>query len=117
MSIFEKMQQLTKGKGSITEEPEIIPSKTAQIGDTITGIITNIIHPDENTNKKGGYGFIASPQLPYERIFFHWSGLRQDTLRFPQLEKKMKIEFNLQYSEPSGTHEGGYRAIKIKVLK
>ncbi len=113
MGIFENMRRITKG--STVEEPEN-PVKTAQVGDTVTGIITNIIHPNTTKNKKGGFGFIASTALPYERIFFHWSGLRQDSLRFPQLEKKMKVEFILQYSEPSELHEGGFRAVKIKVL-
>lgn len=113
MGIFERMQRITKG----TNEPETINTETkAKVGDLIQGIITNIIYPDEVKKKKGGFGFIASTALPYERIFFHWSGLRQDTFRFPQLEKKMKVEFILEYSEPSDEHEGGYRAIKIKVL-
>jgi len=118
MGIFERMNRLTKG------EPEIEvtePAAKASVGDIIQGIITNVIHRGPK-NKKDGFGFIASPALPYERIFFHWSGLRQDTLRFPQIEKKMKVEFMLQFSEtsynPDGSikHEGGYRAIKIKVL-
>lgn len=110
MDIFRKMQQLTRGE----TEPEPKPVQP-QVGDTIQGIITNVVHTDGS--KKGGYGFIASQTLPYERIFFHWSGLRQDTLRFPELRKKQKVEFILQYSERSDTHEGGYRAIKIRVLE
>lgn len=108
MDIFRKMQQLTRG------ETESEPVQPIKVGDTIQGIITNVIHT--NDTKKGGYGFIASQALPYERIFFHWSGLRQDTLRFPELKKKQKVEFILQYSEKSDNHEGGYRAIKIRVL-
>lgn len=114
MGIFEQMRKLTKGE--VINEGDEIPNinDKAEVGDTIQGIITNIINSTDT--KKGGYGFIASPALPYERIFFHWSGLRQDTLRFPELAKKMKVEFVLQYSEASDNHEGGYRAVKIKVL-
>lgn len=118
MSIFERMQQLTKGITSKDEESnELINAPKAQIGDTIQGIITNIIYPDEVKGKKGGFGFIASKQLPYERIFFHWSSLRQDTLRFPKLEKKMKVEFKLLYSEPFEEHEGGFTAVNIRVIE
>lgn len=115
MGIFEKMIQLTQGKSE--EENDIIEVPRAKDGDTIKGIITNIIYEDKERNKKGGFGFILSDALPFERIFFHWSGLRQDTLRFLELQKKMKVEFVLKYSEPNEEHEGGYRAIKIRVIK
>lgn len=110
MSIWDRMNDLTKGK-TIEEKEEELKSKTkAQVGDIIKGTITNIVNG--NATKKGGYGFIASPELPYERIFFHWSGLKQDTLRFPELKKRMRVEFQLQYNE----HDG-YRAIKISVIQ
>lgn len=115
MGIFDRMQKLTSPKRDESETEEVV--KPAQVGDTIQGIITNIIYPNKAKNKKGGFGFIGSTALPYERIFFHWSGLRQNTLRFPQLEKKMKVEFVLEYSEPSERHEGGFRAVKIKVIE
>lgn len=59
-----------------------------------------------------GWGFIVSKDVPYTRIFFHWSGLNQDTLHFTKLEKGMWIEFELL--EIPGK---GLRAIKIKVLE
>lgn len=104
------MNELTSGK---TEELEIQnkESNVAKHGDVIKGTITNIVVGSESKDKKGGYGFISSPDLPYERIFFHWSGLRQDTLRFPDLKKRMRVEFQLQHNE----HDG-YRAIKISVM-
>ena len=105
MSIWDKMNDLTKGK--IKELDEL--KNTAKPKDVIQGTITNIVTGNEK--KKGGYGFIASPDLPFERIFFHWSGLRQDTLRFPDLKKRMRVEFQLQKDEVNG-----YRAIKIFVL-
>lgn len=110
MDLFKRMQRLTKG-----EPIEIIETQAKpEHGDIVQGTITNIIYPTDT--QKGGYGFIASTALPFERIFFHWSGLRQDSLRFPQLEKRMKVEFILQYRERDEKHEGGYSAIKIRVL-
>lgn len=105
MGIFDRMQQLTKGK----VEAEAKELSTAKPGDIIKGTITNLVKEDKN--KKGGYGFITSPDLPFERIFFHWSGLDQKTLRFPDLKKRMRVEFKLQHDEFDG-----YKAIKIKVL-
>jgi cold shock CspA family protein len=59
-----------------------------------------------------GWGFISSRDIKFTRIFFHWTALRQDTLRFEQLRNGMKVEFT-----PT-EHEGkGWRAIKIRVLK
>ena len=107
MSIWTKMNEITRGKTTeVTEES----NKTAKIGDTISGTITNIIQT--KGNKKGGYGFISSPDLPYERIFFHWSGLHQQTLRFPALKRRMKVEFQLQHDDIQG-----FRAIKMKVIE
>ncbi len=57
-----------------------------------------------------GWGFIVSPAIPYTRIFFHWSGLEQDTLHFTQLKKGMLCSF-----EPLEVPGKGIRAIKIKV--
>ena len=108
MSIWDKMNDLTRGKIE-EKEIELKNSKIAKHGDLIKGTITNLVIG--NDTKKGGYGFISSPELPFERIFFHWSGLRQDTLRFPDLKKRMKVEFQLQNNE-----DDGYRAIKISVL-
>jgi cold shock CspA family protein len=107
MSIWDRMNKVTKG---ISEEEEIPTTKIAKPGDVIQGTITNIVQG--NVKKKGGYGFISSPSLPYERIFFHWSGLQQQTLRFPALKKRMKVEFQLQHDDFNG-----FRAIKIKVIE
>lgn len=107
MSIWDKMNDLTTGKTRKLENA-VEQSKIAKHGDIIEGVINNIVKSTDD--KKGGYGFISSPQLPYERIFFHWSGLRQDTLRFPELKKRMRVEFQLQHNE-----QDGFRAIKIKV--
>lgn len=59
-----------------------------------------------------GFGFIASPEIPFTRIYFHWSGLKQDTLNFTQLKKGMEVEFI-----PITQILNGVKAIKIKVLE
>jgi cold shock CspA family protein len=111
MGIFDRMRQTTAGK--TTEEIEQLEESNkpaAKHGDVIKGTITQIVHP--KPGKKGGYGFIVSPQLPYERIFFHWSGLQQQTLRFPQLKRRMRVELQLQHDPIDG-----FKGIKIKVLE
>lgn len=110
MSIFDRMQKITQGK--VEKEQEEIDKKSVAVpGDTIVGIITNIPY-DEETKKLKGYFFISSESLPFERIFAHWSGLRQDTLRMPELRKRMKVEFELKHDE-----ENGFKAVKIKVME
>ena len=59
-----------------------------------------------------GWGFITSEDVKFERIFFHWTGLEQDTLRFPNLTNGMKVEFT-----PKEYEDRGLRAIKIKVIE
>lgn len=59
-----------------------------------------------------GYGFISSKEIPFTRIFFHWSSLVQDTLHFTELRSKMKVEFT-----PIEMEDKGYRAIKIRVIE
>ena len=62
-------------------------------------------------NKEGGWGFISSKAVPFTRIFFHWTSLIQDTLKFPQLEVGMLVDF-----QPQDTPDNkGTRAIRIKV--
>ena len=96
------MTAITKGETEKKEE-QLKQDSIAKVGDVITGHINNL--------RKEGYGFITSESLPFERIFFHWTGLRQDTLRFPQLKKRMSVEFQLQHDDVDG-----YKAIKVKVL-
>jgi cold shock CspA family protein len=59
-----------------------------------------------------GWGFISSKEIPFTRIFFHWTALRQDTLLFPKLEKGMVVEFT-----PLQLEGRGYRAMHIRVLE
>ena len=58
-----------------------------------------------------GWGFISSKEIKFTRIFFHWTSLKQDTLKFQDLRNGMKVEFTPVEVEGKGT-----RAIKIRVL-
>lgn len=57
-----------------------------------------------------GYGFISSKDVPFTRIFFHWTSLRPDTLKFQELKSGMKVSF-----AAFELNDKGFRAIKIKV--
>lgn len=59
-----------------------------------------------------GWFFIISRDVPFERIFGHWTALTGDTLNFKELEEGMKVEFI-----PIKVPDKGWRAIKIKVIK
>ncbi len=59
---------------------------------------------------KTGYGFISSKDIPFTRVFFHWSSLRADTINFKNLRTGMRVSFNAFEVEGKG-----WRAIKIKV--
>lgn len=59
-----------------------------------------------------GWGFISSQDLKFTRIFFHWSSLKQNTLKFPDLRNKMKVSF-----VATEVPEKGWRAIKIEVMQ
>lgn len=63
-----------------------------------------------------GWGFISSKEIPFTRIFFHWTGLNQNTLKFNELKTGMIVEFiSIELKEDS--KEKGWRAIKIEVVK
>jgi cold shock CspA family protein len=59
-----------------------------------------------------GWGFISSKEIKFTRIFFHWTSLKQDTLKFQELKNGMKVEFT-----PVEVQDKGWRAIKIRVIK
>lgn len=61
---------------------------------------------------RSGWGFISSREIEFTRIFFHWTALRQDTLRFPELKTGMLVEFT-----PLEIPDKGYRAMHIRVLE
>lgn len=60
---------------------------------------------------ESGWGFILSKDVPFTRIFFHWTQLRQDTLNFKDIEEGMKVEFI-----PKEIQDKGYRAYRIKII-
>lgn len=59
-----------------------------------------------------GWGFISSKEIKFTRIFFHWTSLKQDTIKFQELRNGMKVEFT-----PVEVQDKGWRAIKIKVVE
>lgn len=59
-----------------------------------------------------GFGFIISKDIPFTRIFFHWTSLIQETSHFTELKKGDEVEFT-----PIEIDGKGIRAIKIDVLE
>lgn len=61
---------------------------------------------------QNGWGFIQSPEhYPFVNIYFRWTALVQNTLKFTKLERGMEVEFT-----PAPTpHNEGYRALRVKV--
>lgn len=84
----------------------LIDESLEDIKPTEERVTGKIIYLDEK-----GYGFITSQDIKFTRIFFHWTSLRQDTLKFTQLQKGMIVEFT-----PKENTDKGTRAIKIKVI-
>lgn len=107
MSIFSPRKD---GKPLTSDTEESIAREKAESEKRIKG---KIIRVDPK-----GYGFIISPELPFERIFFHWSSLRPKTLRFPELRRGMTVEFVARdQGKDEVTHENkGYKAIRIEVV-
>lgn len=60
---------------------------------------------------KTGWGFISSRDIEFTRIFFHWTALRQDTVKFPELKTGMHVEFT-----PLEIPGKGYRAVHVRVI-
>ena len=58
-----------------------------------------------------GWGFISSKDIKFTRIFFHWTSLKQDTMKFQDLKNGIKVEFT-----PVEVEGKGWRAIKIRVV-
>jgi len=59
-----------------------------------------------------GWGFIISQEIKFTRIFFHWTSLVHDTLKFPELKRGMQVEF-----VPVDKGDRGFHAIKVKVVE
>lgn len=82
-------------------EPDTTPVKSTDV--RVTGKIIKV--SDE------GWGFISSKDIKFTRIFFHWTSLKQDTLKFTELKNGMHVEFT-----PVEVEGKGFRAIKISVV-
>lgn len=63
-------------------------------------------------SKDEGWGFISSREIAFTRIFFHWTALVQDTLKFPELRTGMQVEFT-----PMEVQDKGWRAIHVRVIE
>lgn len=77
----------------------------------ITGKIVHI-------NDDKGFGFITSPEIKFERIFFHWTSLVLETLKFTELKLNMKVKCEVYEVFPTDEkpRQKGWRAIKIEVI-
>lgn len=104
MGIFGRKSELDD-KDYFTSGEE---DKTVSLPDSAKGKIMKLNQKVEG----GGYGFISSKDIPFVRIFFHWTGLLPDTTPFLELKEDMEVEF-----KPIRWNDGRYRAIKIRVLE
>jgi cold shock CspA family protein len=70
-------------------------------------------------NKLRGYGFISSKQVPFTKIYFHWTNLVADTVPFTELKKGDPVEFKLieNFIDRKTNEEMGPRALNIEVLE
>jgi cold shock CspA family protein len=90
------------GEGEAPTEPDTTPIRPDE-----RRVIGKVIKVSD-----AGWGFISSKDIKFTRIFFHWTSLKQDTLRFQDLKNGMLVEFT-----PVDVAEKGWRAIKIRVIK
>jgi len=93
-------ERFFKGENPPTE-PDSTPIKRNE-----KRVVGKIIKVSED-----GWGFISSKEIKFTRIFFHWTSLKQDTLKFTELKNGMRVEFT-----PVEIEGKGWRAIKIRVL-
>lgn len=61
---------------------------------------------------KRGYGFISCKDIPFTRIYFHWTNLIQQTVNFTELKVGDPVEFDVVKKD-----DGTYKAIKIDALE
>lgn len=61
---------------------------------------------------KRGYGFISCKEVPFTRIYFHWTNMIPQTINFKELKRGDEVEFDLVKKG-----DGTYKAIKIDVLE
>lgn len=62
-------------------------------------------------NKKG-FGFISSKDIPFTRIYFHWTNLKPETVNFADLKRNDPVDFICEKKT-----DGTYRAVKVDVLE
>lgn len=91
---------------SIFGREPITVEDTEQLPRRIRG---EILHINKDT-EKGGWGFIKSKDIPFTRIFFHWTYVQ--TPPFLELEKGVEVEFT-----PEEDEEKGWRAIRVVGVK
>jgi cold shock CspA family protein len=73
---------------------------------------------DPTQTTRQGFGFIVTKEIPFTRIFFHWTGLKQDTIHFSEVKKGDDVEFNvIEYFDKVTNEDRGLRAIHIDVLE
>lgn len=90
----------------IPREEPITVENLEQLPRRIQG---KILHINKDT-EKGGWGFISSKEIPYTRIFFHWTYVQ--TPPFLELNKGDEVEFT-----PEEDEEKGWRAIRVVGVK
>lgn len=108
MSIFDRIVG-NLGKPLVADTEESI-RKEAEAKEK--RIIGKIIRVDPR-----GFGFISSNDIPFERIFWHWTSLMFDTLRFPEVRRGMKVEFIPRHQgRDAAGKDKGYKAIRISII-
>lgn len=64
-----------------------------------------------------GWGFITSQEIPFTRIFFHWTALTP-SLNFATIKKGMKVSFHvIDYVDKNSQEDKGKRALKIMLAE
>lgn len=61
---------------------------------------------------RAGWGFISTKEIPFVRVFFHWTELRQDSIQFLDLRPGMAVEFT-----PVEVIGRGWRAIHVRAME
>lgn len=64
-----------------------------------------------------GWGFINSHDIPFEKIYFHWSALISGKApNFAKINKGAEVKFNAHLKTlPDGTRK--WKAIQVEVLQ
>lgn len=112
MSPLENLKKFFKsGESKIEDLPEDDDGKIKRI----TGKIIKVDKREEG----GGYGFISSKEIPYQRIFFHWESVL--SFNFLELERGMIVSFIPIFDREKKNRDGevipskGWIGIKVRV--